>query len=147
MIDQLRRTSAALALVSVTAVAAAGCGGEKTNVSKGVDNLNERLTQQQIPAKLECPDEVDGGDGTEFDCTIKANEGDKSEKIKMKISKEGDDYVVDVKDQPGFERAIVNVAGGQQQQGGATGAQGQQPQQPQQPAPGATGGEGQQPTP
>jgi hypothetical protein len=132
--DAFRRIAAATALASITAVVAAGCGGEKTDVTSGVDNLNERLSQQGIPAKLECPDEVDGAEGTEFDCTLKASEGDRSQKIKMEISKEEDDYVVDVKDQPAFERAIVTVAGGGQQQG----------QQPQQGQGGATGGQGQQ---
>jgi hypothetical protein len=131
------RARIALALLATTALVVAGCGGEKTDVSKGLDNLNERLTQQGIPAKLECPDEVDGGEG-EFDCTLKAEEGDREQKIRMEIYKEGKDYVVDVKDQPAFERAIVTVAGGQQQ-GGATGGQGAQPgQQP---------GQGQQPPP
>jgi hypothetical protein len=121
--DRLRRTLAALALVSITAVVAAGCGGEKTDVSGGVDNLNERLTQQGIPAKLDCPKEVDGGEGTEFECTLKANEGGKEEKLQMEVQKEGDDLVVDVKDQAAFERALQSVAG---QQGGAQGGQQQQ---------------------
>jgi hypothetical protein len=135
VIDRLRRSAAALALVAALVLVAAGCGGEKTDVTGGVDNLNERLNQQGIPAELDCPDEVDGAEGTEFDCELKAQEGDRKQKIEMEISKEGDDYVVDVKDQPSFERAIVAVAGGgqQPQQGGATGGQGQQPQQPQQP--------------
>lgn len=113
---RLRRTLAALALAAVAAVAAAGCGGEKTDVSGGVDNLNERLTQQGIPAKLDCPKEVDGGEGTEFECTLKASQGGKEQKIKMEVQKEGDDLVVDVKDQAAFERALQAVAG---QQGGA----------------------------
>ena len=131
----LRRPPAAFALLAVLALVAAGCGGEKTDVTSGVDNLNERLDQQGIPAELDCPDEVDGADGTEFDCELKAQEGDRKQKVKMEISKEGDDYVVDVKDQPSFERAIVAVAGGGQQQ---------QQQQPQQGQGGATGGQGQQ---
>lgn len=134
MIDRLRRTPAALALVAALVLVATGCGGEKTDVTNGVDNLNERLNQQGIPAELDCPDEVDGAEGTEFDCELKAQEGDRKQKVKMEISKEGDDYVVDVKDQPSFERAIVAVAGGGQQQG----------QQPQQGQGGATGGQGQQ---
>jgi hypothetical protein len=129
--EAIRRVAAAAGLCAL--LLAAGCGGEKTDVTNGVDNLNERLTQQGIPAKLECPDEVDGAEGTEFDCELRASEGDRKQTIKMEISKEGDDYVVDVKDQPAFERAIVSVAGGGQQQqappqgqGGATGGQGQQ---------------------
>lgn len=116
--DRLRRIGVAFALTAGIAVVAAACGGEKTDVSGGVDNLNERLTQQGIPAKLECPDEVDGGEGTEFECTLKANEGGKEEKLQMEVQKEGDDLVVDVKDQAAFEKALASVAGqgGQQQQ-------------------------------
>ena len=120
--DRLRRLGATLALFSTTAIVAAGCG-EKTDVSGGVDNLNERLTQQGIPAKLECPKEVDGGEGTKFECTLKANEGDKSAKVQMQVQKEGDDLVVDVTDQQAFEKAITDVAGqgGGAQGGGAQG--------------------------
>ena len=120
--DRLRRIGAALTVATVVVVVAAGCGGEKTDVSGGVDNLNERLTQQGIPAKLECPKEVDGGEGTEFECTLKANQGGKEEKLTMEVQKEGGDLVVDVKDQAQFEKALASVAGGQsggqQQQGG-----------------------------
>jgi hypothetical protein len=128
--DRLGRICAGLALVSVSAVVAAGCGGEKTDVSRGVDNLNERLTQQGIPAKLECPNEVDGGEGTDFECTLKANEGGKEEKIQMEVQKEGGDLVVDVKDQQAFEKALASVAGqgGQEQQGGGSG--GAAPEEP-----------------
>ena len=121
--DRLGRICAALALVTATAIVAAGCGGEKTDVSGGVDNLNERLTQQGIPAKLDCPKEVDGGEGTDFECTLKANEGGKEQKIQMQVQKEGGDLVVDVKDQQAFEKALAAVAGqgGQQQQGGGSG--------------------------
>ena len=126
---RLRRISAALALVSVAAIVAAGCGGEKTDVSGGVDNLNERLTQQGIPAKLECPKEVDGGEGTKFECTLKANEGGKEEKVQMEVQKEGDDLVVDVQDQQAFEKSLAAVAGqggGEQQQGGGAAPEEQQ---------------------
>ena len=120
--DRLRRIGAVLTLTTVVAVVAAGCGGEKTDVSGGVDNLNERLTQQGIPAKLDCPKEVDGGEGTEFECTLKANEGGKEEKLQMEVQKEGGDLVVDVKDQAAFEKALASVAGqGGGQQGGGGG--------------------------
>jgi Domain of unknown function (DUF4333) len=136
--DGLRQIGAALALTSVFAVAATGCGGEKTDVSKGIDSYNERLTQQGIPAEIDCPDQVDGAAGTEFDCTLKANEGDKSAKIRMEIRKEEDDLIVIEKDQKAVERAIQTVVGqpGQQaQQGGQQPQQPQGGQQPQQPAP------------
>lgn len=134
---RLRRIAATLTLLVATAAFAVGCGGEKTDVSGGVDNLNERLTQQGIPAKLECPKEVDGGEGTKFDCDLKATQGDKSEKVEMEVQKEGDELVVDVTDQQAFERAVQTVAG--QQQGGQGGQGGEQ-----QPAP---EGEGEAPAP
>lgn len=132
--DRLRRIGAAGALATVFAVVAAGCGGNKTDVSQGVDSYNERFSQQGYPVRFDCPDKVDGGDGTEFDCELKATEGDKKAKVKMKVKKEGGDLVVDVKDQVAFERALAQVAG----QGTAPQGQGQQPggQQP--------GGQGQQ---
>jgi protein-tyrosine-phosphatase len=128
--DRLRRIGAALALVTVAAFVAAGCGGTKTDVSGGVDNLNQRLTQQGIPAKLDCPKQVDGGAGTEFDCTLAATQGGKSTKVKMQVQKEGKNLVVDVKDQATFEKAIQTVAGQtgtQQQQAGPTGSSGTTP--------------------
>ena len=124
---RLSRLGAVLALVSITGVVAAGCGGEKTDVSGGVDNLNERLTQQGIPAKLECPKEVDGGEGADFECTLKANEGGKEEKVQMEVQKEGGDLVVDVKDQAAFEKAIATVAG---QSGGGGGEAAPEQEQP-----------------
>jgi hypothetical protein len=136
--DGLRRICTALALTAVIAAVASGCGGEKTDVSKGIDSYNERLTQQGIPAELDCPKEVDGAAGTEFECTLKATEGDKSAKVKMEIRKEDKDLIVIEKDQKAVERAIQTVVAAQQgtnpqqQQGG--GGQ-QQPAQPAQPTP------------
>ena len=121
--DRLRRIALALALVSASAVVAAGCGGKKTDVSGGIDTYNERLSDQGIPAKLECPDEVDGHEGTEFECTLEAEQGGRKEEITMEVGKEGDDLIVIEKDEAALERAIRTVVGQQGQ-----GAQGQQPQ-------------------
>ena len=142
-----------MALLSITALTAAGCGGEKTDVSGGIDSYNERFTQQGIPAKLECPDEVDGGEGTEFECTLQASEGDKNAKITMEIRKEGDDLVVIEKDQQALERAINEVAGqpgggqqgGQQPGGQAPGGQAPGGQAPGGQAPGGQAPGGQAP--
>jgi hypothetical protein len=123
--DRLRRIGVALALVIVVASLAAGCGGTKTDVTKAIDNQNQRLTQQGIPAKLDCPDQVDGQEGTDFECTIKADKGGKSAKVTMTIQKEGKDLIVIEKSQTALEKAVQTVVG--QQGGGATGAQGQTP--------------------
>ena len=130
--DRLRRIALALALVSASAVVAAGCGGKKTDVSNGIETYNERLSQQGIPAKLECPDEVDGHEGTEFECRLEAEQGDRTEKITMEVRKEGDDLIVIEKDEAALDRAIRTVAGqqggqGQQGQGGGQAPGGQAP--------------------
>jgi len=109
--DRLRRIGAALAVACTTGAIAAGCGGEKTDVSGGVENLNKQLADQGLAASLDCPKEVDGGEGAEFECTLKADEGGQQEKVQMQVQKENDKLVVDVKDRAAWEKAIENVAG------------------------------------
>lgn len=147
-----RRSSAACALLSIAALAVAGCGGKQTDVSEGIDSYNERLTQQGIQAEFDCPEKVDGHAGAEFECTLKADNGGKSAKVKFEVRNEDKDLIVIEKDQAAIDRALQTVVGAQQQQqqqqqpqqGGQ-----QQPQQPQQqPGQGQQPpGQGQQPTP
>jgi N-methylhydantoinase B/oxoprolinase/acetone carboxylase alpha subunit len=83
-----------LAVVPVLlALFVAGCGGEKSNVSGGVKAINQELAQQG--ARLDCPKEVDGGEGATFECDLKGIRTNKSAKIKMKIVKENGDLAVD----------------------------------------------------
>ena len=83
-----------LAAVPVLLAAfAAGCGGEKSDVSGGVNAINQELAQQG--ARLDCPKEVDGGEGATFDCTLRGTRTNKSAPIKMKIVKENDELAVD----------------------------------------------------
>jgi hypothetical protein len=109
--DRLRRIGAALAIACVAAVVAVGCGGETTNVSGGVENLNKQLSDQGIAAQLDCPDEVDGGEGTEFECTLKSEDGGTEEKVDLKVEKENDKLVVDVTDQAAWTQSLQKVAG------------------------------------
>jgi hypothetical protein len=109
--DRLRRIGAALALACAAAVVAVGCGGETTDVSGGVENLNKQLTDQGIAAQLDCPDEVDGGEGTEFECTLKSEDGSTEEKVDLKVEKENDKLVVDVTDQAAWTQALQKVGG------------------------------------
>jgi hypothetical protein len=95
-----------LAVVAAGAVAA-GCGGDVTDVSQGVEELNKVLGQQG--AKLECPDEVDGGEGATFDCTMKSTKGDVSAPVKMKIVKEEGELAVDRADDQQFRQALEKV--------------------------------------
>lgn len=143
--DRLRRIAATLAAVTVAAVLAAGCGGEKTDIGDAIDARNEAFQQQGVPVKLECPDQVDGQEGTEFDCDLVASRGGDKEKVRMKIDTEGDDLTVDFKDTAAFERTAAKLAAAQQPQGPQQGQQqpgqgGQQPPgqggQPQQPGQG-----------
>lgn len=95
-----------LALVATGAVAA-GCGGEVTDVSQGVDELNKVLGQQG--ARLDCPDEVDGGEGATFECTMKSTKGDVSAPVTMKIVKEEGELAVDRANDQQFRQALEKV--------------------------------------
>lgn len=116
--DRLGRIGVAVALVCATAAVAAGCGSEKTDVSGGVENLNKQLSDQGLAASLDCPKEVDGGEGTDFECTLKADEGGGQQKVQMQVQKENDELVVDVKDRAAWDKAIQSVTG-QEGTGGA----------------------------
>lgn len=95
-----------LALVAAATVAA-GCGGEVTDVSQGVDELNTVLAPQG--AKLDCPDEVDGGEGATFDCTMESSDGEVSAPVEMKIVEEGGELAVDRADDAQFRSALEKV--------------------------------------
>ena len=136
--DRLRRIAAALALVTVAAAVAAGCGGKKTDIGDAIDARNEAFEQQGVPLKLECPDQVDGHKGAEFDCDLVASRGGDKEKVKMKIDEEGGDLTVDFKDSRAFEQTAAKLAAAQQPQ-----QQQQQPQGGQGQAPGGQGQGGQ----
>lgn len=112
--DRLRRIGAAIAVSLALAVVAAGCGGETTDVSGGVENLNKRLDDQGIAATLDCPKEVDGGEGTDFECTLKPDEGGEEQKVQMEVQEENGELVVDVADGKAWEQAIQNVVGEQE---------------------------------
>ena len=86
------------------------CGGETTDISEGVNQTNQDLAAQG--AKLDCPKEVDGGEGTEFDCKMQSTEGDASVDVKLKVTKQGDELGLAAVDEAAYEKAIQEVAGG-----------------------------------
>ena len=93
------------------ALALAACGGEKSDVSGGVDAVNRELVAQD--AQLDCPKEVDGGEGTEFGCTLRGTKSNRSAKIDMKIVKEGGELAVDFAgDRAQVQRALRQVTAG-----------------------------------
>ena len=141
--ERLRRIAAALALVTVASALVAGCGAEKTDIGDAIDARNEAFQQQGVPVRLDCPDQVDGHEGTEFDCDLVAAQGGDKKKVKMKIDTEGDDLTVDFKDTAAFERTAAQLAAAQQPQPQQQQGQGQQPQQGEQQPP--QQGEQQQP--
>lgn len=99
----------AAGVLAFALVAAAGCG-EKTDVSQGVEETNKQLAAQG--AELDCPDEVDGGEGTKFDCDLKSTTGDASETIELEVTKTGDAYGIETVDRAKFNEALAKVAGG-----------------------------------
>ena len=74
-----------LSLVAIAPLLVIGCGGEKTDITAAVDDTNKNL---QGAATIDCPDEVDGGEGTKFDCTLKGK-GGKTATVQIKIIKDG----------------------------------------------------------
>jgi hypothetical protein len=96
-----------LSVAGLALVFAVGCGGETTDVSAGTADFNKELAQEG--SKLDCPKEVDGGEGTEFECTLTGKGGE--EKVKLKVVKQGGDLAVDTADQAAFDTARQKVAG------------------------------------
>ena len=90
------------------ALLAAGCGGEKTDVSAGTEDFNRELQPQGIT--MECPKEVDGGENTQFECTLKGK-GGQSKKVQLKVVKDGEDLAVDVANKAEFDSAVQELAG------------------------------------
>lgn len=97
-----------VAVVAVSAVAAAGCGGSTTDVSKGVSNLNKDVLRP-LRAQLDCPKTVNGGAGATFTCTLRNTRNGKSAKLKMKVAKQGNSLAVDVANQNEFKQALKQI--------------------------------------
>jgi hypothetical protein len=98
-----------ISLLAAMAAVAVGCGGERTDISQGVDELNSQVLEPE-GARLDCPKEVEGGEGATFDCTLRSTRGGESATVKMKIVEQEGELAVDVADQQQFERAVARVA-------------------------------------
>jgi hypothetical protein len=104
------RITKGLAAVPIgLALVAAGCGGEKTDVTAGTEDFNQELQPQGIT--MECPKEVKGGENTEFDCTLKGKGGE-SKTVRLKVVKDGEDLAVDVADRAAYDSAVKQLSGG-----------------------------------
>lgn len=95
-------------LLAAVAALAVGCSGERTDISEGVDKLNTQVLGPQ-GAKLDCPGEVDGGEGTKFDCTMRSTSGDRSAPVQMQIVEQDGDLAVDLADEKQFDAALEKV--------------------------------------
>ena len=98
-----------LCTLAVVAAFLAGCGGEVTDVSEGVNQLNEQELAQ-FNVELDCPDEVDGGEGTEFECTLRGKQGGETRKVKLKIVERDGDLLVAPAEEAAFDRAVSQVS-------------------------------------
>jgi|SRR5688500_18433842 hypothetical protein len=106
----LLRGKGTLACAAAGLALVAGCGGETTDISEGVNQTNQDLAQ--AGAKLDCPKEVDGGEGTEFDCKMQSTDGSKSTDVKLKVIKEGEELGLAPVDEAAFQKAVEEVAAG-----------------------------------
>ncbi len=104
------RRSAGLACAAAGMTLLVACGGETTDVSEVVNQTNQDLAAQG--AKLDCPKEVDGGEGTEFDCKMQSTDGSKSTDVKLKVIKEGEELGLAPVDEAAFQKAVEEVAAG-----------------------------------
>ncbi len=94
-----------LAAGPIALVVTAGCG-ESTDVSGGVADANKDLAQQG--ATLQCPKEIDGGSGSEFECTLKSTRTGKSAKVKLKVTGKDAD-TIELADQVKFSESLQKV--------------------------------------
>lgn len=86
----------------------AGCGGEKSDVSGGVDAINRELAAQG--ARLDCPDEVEGGEGAQFECELRGTRTNKTTKVTMRIVEENGELAIDFAGaRPAVQRALRQV--------------------------------------
>jgi hypothetical protein len=104
----MRLTRALCVLPVGAALAVAGCG-EKTDVTAGTEDFNQDLRAEGL--SLECPKEVKGGDGTQFDCTMKGKGGQRKT-VQLKIVTEQGDLAVDVVNRAEFDATRKELAGG-----------------------------------
>ena len=104
----LLRGKGTLACAAAGLALVAGCGGETTDISEGVNQTNKDLAQ--AGAKLDCPKEVDGGKGTEFDCKLQSSEGSKSVDVKLKVTEEAGELGLAPVDEAAFQKAVAEVA-------------------------------------
>jgi hypothetical protein len=79
--------SSTLSVTAVAALFAVGCGGVTTDITAAVKDTNTNLKPNGVT--MTCPDEVDGDTGTKFDCTLKGTKSGKSEKVNLKLIKDG----------------------------------------------------------
>lgn len=105
----MRFTKAWTAVPVGLALLAGGCGGATTDVSAGTEDFNQDLEPQGI--SIECPKEVNGGENTEFDCTLKGKGGE-SKTVKLKIVKDGEDLAVAVANKAEYDATVRELAGG-----------------------------------
>ena len=103
----LIRRNGTLACAAAGMTLLVACGGETTDISEGVNQTNQDLAAQG--AKLDCPKEVDGGEGTEFDCKMQNTDGSKSADVKLKVIKDGEELGLAAVDEAAYEQAIQEV--------------------------------------
>jgi ABC-type glycerol-3-phosphate transport system substrate-binding protein len=106
MTNRARRSSLVLA-PAVLALGLAACGNSH-DITGATDTFNKALASTGV--KLDCPDTVDGGEGTTFNCTVIGRNGSK-QTVAMKIVKENGELKVDPQNTAQFKAALVKASG------------------------------------
>ena len=103
----MKRRSAVLVVLPVIS----GCGGEKSDVSGGVDAINREMVNEG--ARLDCPKEVDGAKGAQFACNLEGTQTGSTTKVTMRIVEENGSLAVDFAGgRAQVQAAIRRVTGG-----------------------------------
>lgn len=85
-----------------------GCGTTTTNVSQGVQKFNTLLNSKGFNVTLSCPTTVNGGAGTQFQCSLTGPTG-KTTKVQLKIVSQNGSLAVEQVNTAAFENAINQV--------------------------------------
>ena len=70
------RLAAALALIALVALTAAGCGSKTLDQSDEVNLVNKQLADQKLDAKsVDCPSDIEANEGDTFKCNVTLTNG------------------------------------------------------------------------
>ena len=102
MSRRLRRTTLCLvAALSLAGFGALGCGTETIDAQDLEEEISNDLEQSagNAPESVDCPDDIEAENGTEFTCTVNTQDGEELD-FNGEITGDGDSFEGQVEEQP-----------------------------------------------